>query len=129
MRIPRFVVVCLCLFAATAVGSGDVLPTAKPEAVGLSPETLGRIVPAVEKLVRNKQVSGAVTVVARRGKVAHFEATGLMDIATKRAMARAIRPNLTPGAPPCRTFYGWRIVAIGSRVISRPCSRTKNCLP
>jgi len=81
------IVVCLCLLAATAVGSGEVLPTAKPEEVGLSSAKLGEIVPAVKRLVAAGRISGAVTVVARRGKIAHFEATGLMDVAKKRPMA------------------------------------------
>src|SRR5262249_34202517 len=33
-------------------------------------------------------ISGAVTLVARRGKIAHFEARGLMDIETKKPMQK-----------------------------------------
>jgi CubicO group peptidase (beta-lactamase class C family) len=81
----RVLAACLC---AAAVHAAEVLPTAKPEAVGLSANELGRIVPAVEKLVADGRIAGAVTAVARRGKIVHFEATGLMDIESGRPMRR-----------------------------------------
>jgi CubicO group peptidase (beta-lactamase class C family) len=87
-RLPHLLVVGLFLLLATAVRSEEVLPTTAPAEVGLSAEKLGRIVPAVEKLVADGRIAGAVTVVARRGKVAHFEATGYMDLAGKRAMRK-----------------------------------------
>jgi CubicO group peptidase (beta-lactamase class C family) len=56
------------------------VPDAKPEDVGLSSERLHRITELIERYVDAKQIAGAVTVVERRGRIAHFEATGLMDI-------------------------------------------------
>jgi CubicO group peptidase (beta-lactamase class C family) len=88
MRTSHILVVGLCLLAAPAVRAAEILPGARPEEVGLSGEKLARIVPAVTKLVTDGSISGAVTVVARRGKVAHFEAVGLRDIAAKRAMEK-----------------------------------------
>jgi CubicO group peptidase (beta-lactamase class C family) len=38
--------------------------------------------------VEAQDISGAVTMVARRGRVAHYEAHGLMDIETKRPMPK-----------------------------------------
>lgn len=64
------------------------LPTAKPEEVGLSAERLQRIHEMVMRHVEARDISGAVTLVARRGKVAHFEAHGLMDLERKRPMAK-----------------------------------------
>jgi CubicO group peptidase (beta-lactamase class C family) len=88
MRTPHIVVVSLYLLAATTAWSAEVLPAAEPEEVGLSAEKLGRIVPAMKKLAADGRISGAVTAVARRGKVVHLEATGHMDIATKSSMRR-----------------------------------------
>jgi CubicO group peptidase (beta-lactamase class C family) len=42
----------------------------------------------IKRRIDAHEISGAVTLVARRGRVAHFEATGLMDIASKRMMRR-----------------------------------------
>lgn len=64
------------------------LPTAKPEEVGLSTERLQRIRESVMRKVEAKEIAGAVTLVARKGKVAHFEAHGLMDLETQRPMSK-----------------------------------------
>ena len=59
--------------------SAASLPTARPEEVGLSSERLQRIHEMIMRHVEAQDISGAVTIVARRGRVAHFEAHGLMD--------------------------------------------------
>ena len=53
----------------------DSLPslTASPHEVGLSAERLEHISSAAQGFIDEGQLAGAVTVVARRGKVAHFE--------------------------------------------------------
>ena len=40
----------------------------------------------VERTIGAKRISGAVTLVARKGRIAHFEAHGLMDIESKKPM-------------------------------------------
>src|SRR5580765_7945483 len=62
------------------------LPTAAPEDVGLSAQKLSRIKPALQTLIDNKSVAGTLTLVARRGKVAYFEALGLRDIDAAKPM-------------------------------------------
>lgn len=59
---------------------GQPLPLAKPEEVGMSSERLSRLDAAFEGYVAKGELAGAVALVARRGKVAHFEAYGLRDI-------------------------------------------------
>jgi hypothetical protein len=48
-------------------------PTAKPEEVGLSAERLKRVTDLMHRHIDARTFSGAVTLVARRGRVAHFE--------------------------------------------------------
>jgi CubicO group peptidase (beta-lactamase class C family) len=62
------------------------LPRAEPASVGLSAERLGRINSVMRDLVARKQIAGAVTLVARRGKIAHFGAFGSADIEASRPM-------------------------------------------
>jgi CubicO group peptidase (beta-lactamase class C family) len=62
------------------------LPMAKPESVGLSKERLARIAPAMDKYINDNLVSGTVTLVARKGKVVHFEAQGFKDAENKKPM-------------------------------------------
>jgi CubicO group peptidase (beta-lactamase class C family) len=75
----------LCFWSATsAVGQG--LPTAKPEKVGLSSERLERLEQVMQAYVDQEKVAGMITMIARRGRVAHFERYGLRDLEEKEPM-------------------------------------------
>ena len=63
-------------------------PTARPEEVGLSAERLKRVTELMQRLIDAKTFSGSVTLIARNGRVAHFEALGLMDLESKKPMQR-----------------------------------------
>ena len=60
----------------------------KPEEVGLSTERLTRITDMVKRHIVAGEISGGVTLVARQGKIAHFEATGATDIESKKPMSK-----------------------------------------
>jgi CubicO group peptidase (beta-lactamase class C family) len=66
----------LCLSLAAAAQS---LRTVAPERVGMSAQRLERLSDALQKYVDDGQVAGSVTLVARRGGVAYFEAFGQRD--------------------------------------------------
>ena len=70
-----------------SVWAGE-LPTSSPEAVGMSSERLLRINAAMQRHIDAGDIQGAVTVVARRGKVVHFETHGMMDVDKGRAMEK-----------------------------------------
>lgn len=59
------------------------LPQATPESVGLSSEGLVAVDDALKGLIANGDLAGAVTLVARRGKVVHRSKMGLKDLATQ----------------------------------------------
>src|SRR6266508_3104267 len=84
----RFGAIPALLLAVTAPLAAASLQAAKPEAVGLSSERLQRIHQAVQRHIDDRDISGAVTLVARKGRIAHFEAHGLMNLETKKRMAR-----------------------------------------
>ena len=63
-------------------------PTARPEEVGLSAERLKRVTELMQRHIDAKTFSGAVTLVARHGRVAHFEAQGVMDLESKKPMQK-----------------------------------------
>ena len=60
--------------------------TATPNEVGLSAERLECIFTTTQQFIDEERLAGAVTVVARRGKVAHFKAHGMMDVAANKPM-------------------------------------------
>jgi len=80
-------VIAVCACAGLSVHAGSVM-TAKPEEVGLSSERLARVHEAVQRHIDAGAVSGAVTLVARHGKIVHLEAHGVMDIESRKAMAK-----------------------------------------
>jgi CubicO group peptidase (beta-lactamase class C family) len=81
VRTVVFALVALPLTAAS-------IPTAKPEDVGLSSERLQRVHQMIQRHIDAGDISGAVTLVARKGRVAHLEAHGLMDIESKKPMPK-----------------------------------------
>ena len=86
-RFSAFVVVCVLVLTAGAMA--QELPSAKPEAVGLSPERLDRIGTVVQQSIDDKQIAGAVTMVVRQGKVVWLKGQGMMD----REAGKPMRPD------------------------------------
>ena len=62
--------------------------TAAPHEVGLSAKRLERIASTTQGFIGDEKLAGAVTLVARRGKVAHLEAYGMMDIEANKPMEK-----------------------------------------
>jgi CubicO group peptidase (beta-lactamase class C family) len=73
----------LCLLLATLTGHSQQeiqVCTTKPEEAGMSSERLNRIGPVMQRYVDENKLPGMITMVARHGKVVHFEKFGLMDV-------------------------------------------------
>ena len=71
---------------APAALPAEEIPAAFPEEVGMSSERLREIDTVMQRHIDSGEIQGAVTVVARRGKVVHFKAHGLMDVERGRTM-------------------------------------------
>ena len=71
---------CVLLFSPTTLAFGQGLPMVVPEDVGVSTERLERIRPVMQNYIDNGRIPGFLTVVARRGKIVHFETIGMRDI-------------------------------------------------
>ena len=69
----------LCVLAGAVVGLGQGLPETRPEFVGVSAKALESLTQFNSKLISENKMPGAVTVVARHGKVAYFETVGMRD--------------------------------------------------
>ncbi|HSB16266.1 MAG TPA: serine hydrolase domain-containing protein [Bryobacteraceae bacterium] len=84
----RILRVLFALAAAIAClpAAGQGLPTAKPEEVGLSAVRLERIGAAVQREIEAKRIAGAVTLVARKGRVAWLKAQGMADVESGKPM-------------------------------------------
>jgi len=81
---------CALLAAvALAVPTVAAVTVVKPEDAGLSAARLQRITDMVQRHIAAGDITGAVTVVARRGKVAHLAAQGVMDLDSRQPMTPA----------------------------------------
>ena len=66
--------------AAMAIATrGDLLLEAAPEDVGMSASRLGNVSRLVQRYIDEKKLPGATSLVARGGKLVHFQTYGSMD--------------------------------------------------
>src|ERR1700683_5487894 len=70
------------------LSGADSLPTAKPEAVGLSSARLDRLSRAIKQDVDHGRMPGAVVAIARKGKLAYYESFGFVDKAANTPMPK-----------------------------------------
>src|SRR5262245_40825424 len=68
-----------------AIGA-DRIPMARAEDVGMSTERLARVKAAMQRYVDRGEVPGVVTLIARRGRVVHFESIGYRDVESRTPM-------------------------------------------
>ena len=62
--------------ARRAKGTDATMSTVKPESVGMSSQRLARIHDYIQGYMDRGEIAGAVTLVARHGRIVHFEAQG-----------------------------------------------------
>src|SRR3982074_1738145 len=66
----------------------SAVPFAKAEGVGMSSKRLERINAFIKDYVDTNQIAGAVTLVARKGKIVHFESQGWRDKEANQPMEK-----------------------------------------
>ena len=74
------------MIVLTPLASSKDLPTVRPEIVGMSSERLARIKPLLQRYVDEGKVAGIQTLIARKGKIVHFEQVGKLDLDTHSAL-------------------------------------------
>jgi len=83
----KWVVLVVACLLASVLGAKEI-PVVQPEAVGLSSAKLTEMQATARKMVDDEKVAGIVTMVARQGKICHFEAYGQRDIEAGEPMER-----------------------------------------
>lgn len=86
-RLRTRFLVCAVVFVWAAAAWTQPLPPVSPEDVGMSAARLQRLHAVCEQYVKDERLAGGVVLVARRGKVAFFEAFGHRDREAKSPMA------------------------------------------
>ena len=78
----------LLTLAVSTAALAQGLPVASPESVGLSGERLTRLSTEMRRAVDDTRLAGVVALVARDGKVVHFDSYGTLDREKNVAMPR-----------------------------------------
>src|SRR5881628_1848393 len=87
MKIVRVIVAFAIALPVVAFAQTD-LPFAKAETVGMSSKRLERINAFIKDYVDTNQIAGAVTLVARKGKIVQFESQGWRDKEANQPMEK-----------------------------------------
>jgi len=78
----------ISMTAAPLAQAEDALPVVKPESVGMSSERLRRVNQRMQEYIDKGQVAGVVTLIARHGKLVHYEAQGYRNREEKVPMQK-----------------------------------------
>ena len=100
-----------------------VLPQAETEQVGMSVERLQRIHSAIQPYIDDGRLAGVVTLVARRGRLVHFEAQGLADIEAKTPMRKDAIFRMASCSKPVTAVAVLMLMEEGKLRLSDPVSR------
>jgi CubicO group peptidase (beta-lactamase class C family) len=99
------------------------LPRGKPESVGLSSAGLKRISDVLKREIHKGTMPGAVVMVGRRGKIAHFDALGVQDPATQTPMRHDSVFRVFSMTKPITSVAVMQLVEDGKMLISDPVSK------
>jgi CubicO group peptidase (beta-lactamase class C family) len=95
----------------------------KPEDVGFSAKRLEQIAPLVKRHIDAGELTGAVTLVARRGKVVHLEAHGQMDVEAKKAMQTGTLFRMASMTKPVTAVAILMLMEEGKLILADPVSK------
>src|SRR5262249_1027849 len=112
----------LLAFPAEPIRKSE-LPTAKPEEVGMSTERMQRIGDAMQRHIDAHQLAGAVTLVAPKCKVVHFETDGWADIESKKPMTQDTLFRMASTTKPVTAVAILMLMEEGKLRLTDPVSR------
>ena len=115
--------IALLVLIVPGVAWPQGLSTATPEAVGLSSPRLARVTEAVKGEIAKGRYPGAVALVARRGKVAYFEALGQRDPQTGAPMTKDAIFRLYSMTKPFTSVATLMLLEDGRLLLNDPVSK------
>jgi len=113
----------MLLFTLILPVSAAAPTTGKPEEVGVSTERLQRITQMIKRRIDAGDLAGAVTLVARRGKVVHLVAQGVSDLDSKQPMMTANMFRIASMTKPVVGVAVMMLVEEGKLRLNDPVSR------
>jgi CubicO group peptidase (beta-lactamase class C family) len=116
------ITVLLVLAFISATSLAQTKPTTKPESVGMSTERLKRIHESLQRHIDAGDITGAVTAVARRGQVVHFEAHGFFDVEKQTPMTKDALFRMASSSKPVTGVAVMMLVEEGKIRLTDPVS-------
>jgi CubicO group peptidase (beta-lactamase class C family) len=116
-------VLSLLLLTVLARPVGTATSVAKPEDVGLSSERLQRVTQMIQQRIAAGDLAGAVTIVARKGRVAYLNSQGVMDLESKQPMTPAAMFRIASMTKPVVGVAIMMMVEEGKLRLNDPVSR------
>jgi CubicO group peptidase (beta-lactamase class C family) len=113
----------ILLVFASAAAWADALPTARPQDVGLSAERLAAIGKAFQREIEAKKLPGAVALVARKGRLAYFEAFGARDPRSGAPMTKDAVFRIYSMTKPFTSVAAMMLAEEGRLVLTDPVSK------
>ena len=115
-----------CFFVAALLVMpvlSEPLNKVKPEDVGMSTERLQRISQMIKRHMDAGEMTGAVAVVARKGKIAYVTAQGVMDLESKQPITPATMFRVASMTKPVTGIAIMMLVEEGKIRLNDPVSR------
>lgn len=107
-------------FALLAVPAAHAQSEKSDAVQGMSKARLARIAPVMKEQIERNQFPGAVTLVARNGRVVHFEAHGYLDAAKSKPMRKDALFRLASMTKPIVTVAAMMLVEQGRMKLNDP---------
>ena len=115
--------ICAVLLALLVLPTTAAGPAGKPEEVGLSTERLQRVTQMLKRRIDAGDLAGAVTAVARRGKVVYLVAQGVTDLESKQLMTTGTMFRIASMTKPVVGVAIMMLVEEGKLRLTDPVSR------
>ena len=109
--------------ACTSAFAAQPIATATPEAVGMTAERLSRVGEFIERMQSDRKLVGAVTLIARNGKLVSLQAHGFADLESKRLMRVDDLFHLQSMTKPIATVAALQLMERGLLQLSDPVSK------
>src|SRR5688572_25832458 len=119
----RFALALIALALPVLAAPAASVPSSKPEDVGLSSERLALIDRMIERRIAAGDIAGAVTIVARNGKVAHHSMKGVVDLESKQPMRNTTMFRIASMTKPVTGVAVMMLVEEGKLRLNDPGSR------
>ncbi|MGE5047935.1 MAG: serine hydrolase domain-containing protein [Deltaproteobacteria bacterium] len=120
---PRLLLVLFPALLSVSMARAEALPSGRPQDLGLSPDRLTRIGKVLQSEIKEKRLPGAVAVVARKGRIAYFEAFGARDPASGEPMTKDTIFRIYSMTKPLASVAAMILAEEGKIVLTDPVSK------